>query len=85
LTICDFIADVQHPAARPPSDSEFWSKKRPGLPDIEFLRQHFSREGRITEDQATKILAAATELLRKEPNVLEVEAPLTGKLPVLSV
>lgn len=63
-----------------PTDEEFWSKERPGLPDIKFLKDHFYREGRLTEEQALFILEKGTEILKSEPNLLEVGAPITGKL-----
>ncbi len=47
-------------------------------PDVAFLKNHFYREGRLTEEQALWILERGTELLRKEPNVLQVDAPITG-------
>lgn len=61
-----------------PTDDQFWSKERPGLPDIAFLKNHFYREGRLTEEQALYIIEKGTEILRKEPNLLEVGAPITG-------
>jgi len=53
-------------------------------PDVAFLKNHFYREGRLTEEQAIWIIERATELLRKEPNVLNVDAPITGasSLPI---
>ncbi len=47
-------------------------------PDIAFLKNHFYREGRLTEDQALWIIENATDVLRREPNVLTVDAPITG-------
>jgi len=47
-------------------------------PDIAFLKNHFYREGRLTEEQALWILTQGTEILKKEPNVLSVDAPITG-------
>jgi serine/threonine-protein phosphatase 2B catalytic subunit len=47
-------------------------------PDIAFLKNHFYREGRLTEDQALWIIENASEILRREPNVLTVDAPITG-------
>ncbi|CRK15120.1 hypothetical protein BN1708_017351, partial [Verticillium longisporum] len=46
-------------------------------PDINFLKQHFYREGRLTEEQALWILKKGTEVLRAEPNLLEMDAPIT--------
>lgn len=72
--------DVPAPAVDLPTDEEFWSKEKPGLPDIKFLKDHFYREGRLTEEQALFILKKGTEVLRQEPNLLEVGAPITGNL-----
>lgn len=62
----------------PPTDAEFFSKTDPSKPDIAFLKNHFYREGRLTEDQAMYILDKASEILRSEPNLLEIDAPITG-------
>lgn len=47
-------------------------------PDVGFLKNHFYREGRLSEEQALWILEKGTEILSKEPNVLNVDAPITG-------
>jgi hypothetical protein len=47
---------VQAPAMHPPTDEQFYSKTDPSKPDIAFLKNHFYREGRLTEDQALFIL-----------------------------
>ena len=50
-------------------------------PDAAFLltpQGHFYREGRLTEEQALEIITRGTEVLRQEPNLLEVDAPVTG-------
>ncbi|EPQ29731.1 uncharacterized protein PFL1_02951 [Pseudozyma flocculosa PF-1] len=71
------IKDVQAPAFQKPTDEQFFSAKDPSKPDIAFLKNHFYREGRLTDDQAKFILTRATEVLRQEPNLLEVDAPIT--------
>ncbi|KAJ3326164.1 3',5'-cyclic-nucleotide phosphodiesterase (PDEase) (3':5'-CNP) [Boothiomyces sp. JEL0866] len=68
---------VPPPAANKPTDAEFYSKKDPTKPDLEFLKQHFFREGRLTTKQALFIIKKATEILKKEGTVLDLEAPLT--------
>lgn len=55
----------------------FWSPEDPSKPNLQFLKQHFYREGRLTEDQALWIIHAGTEVLRSEPNLLEMDAPIT--------
>ncbi|KAF9359055.1 3',5'-cyclic-nucleotide phosphodiesterase (PDEase) (3':5'-CNP) [Mortierella sp. NVP85] len=76
-TIERYNKDVQAPAVNIPTDDVFYSKEFPDRPDIAFLKNHFYREGRITDDQAIYILQKGTELLKKEPNLLEVDAPIT--------
>ncbi|KAG1318232.1 hypothetical protein G6F62_012462 [Rhizopus arrhizus] len=69
--------NVEPPAFKTPADSELWSKERPGFPNLDFLREHFRQEGRLTEKQALKILAGANEIIKKEPNLLRIPAPIT--------
>lgn len=71
------IKDVQAPAMRVPTDEEFFSDVDPTKPDVVFLKNHFYREGRLTEEQALFIIERGTAILRDEPNVLDVDAPLT--------
>jgi len=43
----------------------------------------YPREGRLTEEQALFIIKEAAKLLKEEPNLLEVEAPITGSTDFL--
>ena len=61
-----------------PTNEQFFSKKDPTKPDLEFLKNHFLREGRLTDEQAMLIVQKGTEILKKEPNMLDIEAPITG-------
>ncbi|KAF9156221.1 3',5'-cyclic-nucleotide phosphodiesterase (PDEase) (3':5'-CNP) [Linnemannia schmuckeri] len=76
-TLERYSKDVQAPAVAIPTNDMFYSKEFPDRPDIAFLKNHFYREGRISEEQAIFILQKGTELLKKEPNLLEVDAPIT--------
>ncbi|KAL3422898.1 calcineurin-like phosphoesterase [Phlyctema vagabunda] len=69
--------DVQAPAMQPPTDAQFFSPQDPSKPNLQFLKQHFYREGRLTEEQALYILEEGTKVLKKEPNLLEMDAPIT--------
>lgn len=71
------VKDVQAPAMHIPSDEQFFNGKDHSKPDIAFLKNHFYREGRINEDQALWIIETATEIMRQEPNILQVDAPIT--------
>ena len=55
----------------------FFDPKDPSKPNLQFLKQHFYREGRLTEKQALWIIHEGTKVLRAEPNLLEMDAPIT--------
>ncbi|KAK7059729.1 Serine/threonine-protein phosphatase [Favolaschia claudopus] len=65
------------PSAGIPTPAQFFSSADQSKPDIAFLKNHFYREGRLSEEQALWILSTATEILRRESNVLSVDAPIT--------
>lgn len=71
---------VQAPAMQIPTPEQFYNQhgRDRSKPDVAFLKNHFYREGRVSEEQALWILETATDLLKKEPNVLQVDAPITG-------
>lgn len=60
-----------------PTDEQFFEDDTHTKPDITFLKSHFYREGRLTEEQALWIIKTGTDLLRAEPNLLEMDAPIT--------
>ncbi|KAI0442609.1 serine/threonine-protein phosphatase 2B catalytic subunit [Xylaria telfairii] len=69
--------DVQAPATFKPTDEQFFEDESHTKPNITFLKQHFYREGRLTDEQALWIIKTGTDLLRQEPNLLEMDAPIT--------
>ncbi|KAL4753796.1 Serine/threonine-protein phosphatase 2B catalytic subunit [Aspergillus terricola var. indicus] len=71
------VKEVQAPALNTPSDDQFWDPEDQTKPNLQFLKQHFYREGRLTEDQALWIIQAGTQILKSEPNLLEMDAPIT--------
>ncbi|KAJ7244429.1 Metallo-dependent phosphatase-like protein, partial [Mycena haematopus] len=73
------IKSVPQPATKPLSDAEFFAQDEFGAskPNVRILRDHFFREGRLTEEHAIYILEHATKLLSSEPNMVEVQGPVT--------
>ncbi|KAK3702508.1 3',5'-cyclic-nucleotide phosphodiesterase (PDEase) (3':5'-CNP) [Vermiconidia calcicola] len=69
--------DVQAPAFHTPTEEQLVSPVDRTKPNLQFLKQHLYREGRLTEEQALWILNSGTALLRAEPNMLEMDAPIT--------
>ncbi|KAG8529650.1 uncharacterized protein KY384_005131 [Bacidia gigantensis] len=68
---------VQAPAFNPPTDEQFRSPQDHNKPNLQFLKQHFYREGRLKEEQALWIIEQGTKVLEAEPNLLEMDAPIT--------
>ncbi|TID24575.1 hypothetical protein CANINC_003047 [Pichia inconspicua] len=69
------IPDVVPPTNVIPTDDELFDEE--GKPDYQFLMKHFKRQGKITEDQMIRIVDAASEIMRYESNILEVDVPAT--------
>ena len=77
------VKNVPHPATNRPKDEEFFTYDRHGhrIPNLDYTREHFLAEGRLTEQQAIYVLERATDLLSREPNLLSVPSPVTGESP----
>ncbi|KAF4563709.1 Serine/threonine-protein phosphatase 2B catalytic subunit A1 [Pleurotus pulmonarius] len=73
------VKDVQAPAMSIPTPEQFFADggRDRSKPDIAFLKNHFYREGRLSEEQAIWIIEMGAEILKKESNVLSVDAPIT--------
>ncbi|KAJ1956499.1 hypothetical protein IWQ62_005287 [Dispira parvispora] len=72
--VCQQVAP---PTAHIPTPAEFFVDVDQTRPNAPFLKEHFFREGRLTEAQALWIINRGTELLTAEPNMLELDAPVT--------
>ncbi|KAJ6629337.1 Metallo-dependent phosphatase-like protein, partial [Mycena sp. CBHHK59/15] len=73
------IKSVPQPATHRLSDAEFFAADEFGAqkPNVRVLRDHFFREGRLTEEHALYILEHTTHLLSAEPNLVDVQGPVT--------
>ncbi|KAG8829991.1 3',5'-cyclic-nucleotide phosphodiesterase (PDEase) (3':5'-CNP), partial [Serendipita sp. 399] len=69
------LVDVRKPERVKPTDEQFFYANN--KPNVAFLRRHFHAEGRLNESQAIYILERAKEIFSEEPNVLDLEAPIT--------
>lgn len=78
--------DVPPPAWHVPDDEVFYSQLDAEKPDVDFLKQHFMHEGRLSTEQALFILKKGAELLKAESTLLELPAPINGTaLPYCSL
>lgn len=67
------ILDVPPIACDFPPDEELFG---PDQVNVHLLQDHFSREGRLRNDQVRRILREAIKVLRQEPNLLTIPAPI---------
>ena len=47
-------------------------------PDCEALLEHLKREGRLSLEAALLLISAATELFKREANVVRLDDPVTS-------
>lgn len=71
------IIEVEPPIYKKATDEQLWSKEKPGFPNLDFLKKHLTGEGRLTEEQAIQILKSVLAILKKEPTLLKIPAPIT--------
>ena len=72
------VKSVPAPATDIPTDEQlFVPGITPKKPNLKFLKDHLFREGRLSEAQALYIINTATKIMMAEPNLLDIEAPVT--------
>lgn len=74
-TVDRAVPSVKPPATLKPTEAELFLSN--GLPNIDFLKEHFFNEGRLDEDHAIRIIRQASKLFSSEANLLDVPAPVT--------
>lgn len=46
------------------------------VPNIDALRKHLLREGRLEKKELVELIKGASAIMRKEPNVLRMKEPV---------
>ncbi|CAF1585199.1 unnamed protein product, partial [Adineta ricciae] len=74
--VCDTVPE---PPARRLDIGDLYSNPSDpaNKPDLEKLKQHLLLEGRLTEQAALRIIESGAAVLREEPTLLTIEAPVT--------
>ncbi|KAM3725121.1 Serine/threonine-protein phosphatase 2B catalytic subunit [Dirofilaria immitis] len=70
------IKTVQFPISEKLSMEDVYDR-RTSKPRSDILKEHFTKEGRIQEEVALRIISECTTLFRQEKTMLDVEAPVT--------
>ena len=69
------VPDIPAPPHRPIKDELLYPAKN-SVPNWKALRDHLSREGRLTKKHVLKIIADATAIFKGEPNMVKVKDPI---------
>ena len=67
--------EVPPPCWEPMSRARLFDSK--GLPNLDALKEHLKREGLLAEKDALQILNRCAAILRKEPNLMRLNDPIT--------
>ncbi|CAF1060991.1 unnamed protein product [Didymodactylos carnosus] len=62
---------------RPLDIDDLFSSPDNNKPNLEILKQHLLLEGRLTENAALHIIEAGANILREEPTMINIDAPIT--------
>lgn len=65
------VKSVPLPPAIPLSVKEVYDKD--GLPDMRVIRDHLNLEGTVEKALVVKLVERATDIFKKEPNLLKVK------------
>lgn len=71
------MKDVVAPPMWPLGRDRLLDKR--GVPNLQLLREHFLKEGRLTLDAASDLITRASAIIKQEPNMLELKYPITGQ------
>lgn len=74
------ITDFDPPPAEPLDEEILFpgkASKKKWLPDWKALRDHLTKEGKISKDSCHQLLNDTLSMLKKEPNLLKLKDPVT--------
>ena len=70
------ITSVEYPETYILTEDELFDSST-GLPSISLLQNHLEHQGRVDERCALRLVEDAHQIFRSEPNIVEIEQPVT--------
>ena len=69
------IKEVLEPPFKPISNYDLYES--PGIPDWRVLRDHLTREGKLSKPDILELLSLFQTQIKAEPNILKIQDPVT--------
>ena len=76
IPVTFFVQNVERPISSKMTKEMLFSMDN--TPNIQLLKTHFTRQGRLTVDAALELVSRARAIFDTEPNMLEIDVPVTS-------
>lgn len=71
------LSEVPHPPCKPLAHEECFDNEE--FPNVSVIKEWLRQEGKLLKKDIMSIVERATEIFREEPNMIDLQAPVTSK------